>query len=38
MDRQSELTGIIPATVLLLTADYPIDEGTLKEYIRWVTR
>jgi len=38
MGRQLELTGIIPATVLPLTADYQIDEDTLKEYIRWVTR
>ena len=38
MGRQLELTGIIPATVLPLTADYQIDEDTLKDYIRWVTR
>jgi len=33
-----ELGGIIPATVLPLTADFEVDEDSLKEYIRWITR
>jgi 4-hydroxy-tetrahydrodipicolinate synthase len=33
-----DLKGIIPATVLPLTADAEIDEPELRKYIRWIAR
>jgi len=36
MDRIGDLKGIIPATVLPLTAEAQIDEPALRKYIRWI--
>jgi len=36
--RNLRLRGIIPATVLPLTERYEIDEDSLREYIKWLTK
>jgi 4-hydroxy-tetrahydrodipicolinate synthase len=36
MSTTPDLKGIIPATVLPMTADAEIDEGELRKYIRWI--
>jgi len=36
MSMALDLQGIIPATVLPLTAEGEIDEGELRKYIRWI--
>ena len=36
MDKPLDLNGLIPATVLPLTADAQIDEPALRSYIRWL--
>jgi len=36
MNTTLDLKGIIPATVLPMTADGGIDEGELRKYIRWI--
>lgn len=36
MSTTLDLKGIIPATVLPMTADGGIDEGELRKYIRWI--
>jgi len=38
MVEDLKLRGIIPATVLPLTAKYQIDEDGLKDYIKWLSR
>ena len=37
MSTTLDLKGIIPATVLPMTADGGIDEGELRKYIRWIS-
>ncbi len=36
MSEKLDLKGIIPATVLPLTADCEVDEAELRKYIRWI--
>jgi len=36
--KNLKLRGIIPATVLPLTSTYQVDEDSLKEYIKWLTK
>jgi len=36
MAQALDLKGIVPATVLPLTADCQVDEGELRKYIRWI--
>lgn len=34
--KQMDLNGIIPAIVMPMTEDYRVDEGALREYVRWI--
>ena len=36
MAQGPDLKGVIPATVLPLTSDSQVDEGELRQYIRWI--
>ena len=36
--RQLDPRGIIPATVLPMKKDFSIDEDSLVDYVKWITR